>query len=145
MTNARSAIKSAPLLLVIAAGVVALSFGMWGVTRGLATLVGAALSVLNWFALRWLTERIARTDGPGKGGASLLLVAKMGLLMALVYILIQRLNVDPIGLAFGLGVLFIGPVLTALVSGQSFGVVPVGAAQAASKHAGAEPAGPQEH
>jgi len=136
-----STIKSVRLLLVVAAGFVALAFGMWGVTRGLAALVGATLSVLNWLALRWLTERIARTDGPSKGGASLLLVAKMGLLMALVYILIQRLNIDPIGLAFGLGVLFIGPVLTALVSGQSFGV----AAQPASKHAGAEPAGRQEH
>lgn len=146
MSTAPSAIKSARLLLVIAAGFVALAFGMWGVTRGLAALVGATLSVLNWFALRWLTERIARTDGPSKGGASLLLVAKMGLLMALVYILIQRLNLDPIGLAFGLGVLFIGPVLTALVSGQSFGVsTSVGAAQTASEHAGAEPAARQEH
>jgi hypothetical protein len=140
-TSSRASIKSARLLLVVAAGFVALAFGMWGATRGWAALIGAALSVLNWFALRWLTARIARTDGPGKGGASLLLVAKMGLLMALVYILIQRLNVDPIGLAFGLGVLFIGPVLTALVSGQSFGV----ATQAAAKHAGAEPGGRQEH
>jgi hypothetical protein len=153
MTTALASTKSARLLLVIAAGFVALAFGMWGVTRGLAALIGATLSVLNWLALRWLTERIAKTEGQSKGGASLLLVAKMGLLMALVYILIQRLNVDPIGLAFGLGVLFIGPVLTALVSGQSFGVstVPaaqarsVGAAPAASKHAGAEPGGRQEH
>lgn len=141
MTTALASIKSARLLLVIAAGFVALAFGMWGATRGWAALVGATLSVLNWFALRWLTERIARIDGPGKSGASLLLVAKMGLLMAVVYILIQRLNVDPIGLAFGLGVLFIGPVLTALVSGQSFGVTP----QGATEHAGAKPAGPQEH
>jgi hypothetical protein len=153
MTTALASIKSARLLLVIAAGFVALAFAMWGVTRGLGALIGATLSVLNWFALRWLTERIANTEGQSKGGASLLLVAKMGLLMALVYILIQRLNVDPIGLAFGLGVLFIGPVLTALVSGQSFGVSTVGAAQArsvgaapaASKHAGAEPGARQEH
>jgi hypothetical protein len=153
MTTALASIKSARLLLVIAAGFVALAFGMWGVTRGLAALIGATLSVLNWLALRWLTERIAKTEGQSKGGASLLLVAKMGLLMALVYILIQRLNVDPIGLAFGLGVLFIGPVLTALVSGQSFGVSTVraaqarsvGAAPAASEHAGAEPGARQEH
>jgi hypothetical protein len=88
---------------------------MWGAERGLAALIGATLSVLNWLALRWLTERIAHGEGQTKGSASLLLVGKMGLLMALVYILIQRLHVDPIGLAFGLGVLFIGPVVTALV------------------------------
>jgi hypothetical protein len=143
MTTALAAIKSARLLLAIAAGFVALAFAMWGVERGVAALVGATLSVLNWFALRWLTARIAHTDGQSKGGASLLLVAKMGLLMALVYILIQRLNVDPIGLAFGLGVLFIGPVVTALVgTGQTnaAGVDPT-----ALKRAGAEPAGQQEH
>jgi hypothetical protein len=115
-----TAFKSARMLLVVAAGFVALAFAIWGVTRGTAAAIGATLSVLNWFALRWLTERIARTDGQTKGGASLLLVGKMGLLMALVYILIQRLDVDPIGLAFGLGVLFIGPVVTTLVGpGQS--------------------------
>jgi hypothetical protein len=144
MTTALAAIKSARLLLVIAAGFVALAFAMWGVERGVAAAVGASLSVLNWYALRWLTGRIARTDGQSKGGASLLLVAKMGLLMALVYILIQRLNVDPIGLAFGLGVLFIGPVVTTLVgTGQSS--TSAAADGTALKQAGASPAGRQEH
>jgi ATP synthase I chain len=120
MTTSPATFKSARMLLVVAAGFVALAFAIWGVERGLAALIGATLSVLNWFALRWLTERIAHSEGQSKGGASLLLVAKMGLLMALVYILIQRLHVDPIGLAFGLGVLFIGPVVTTLVGpGQS--------------------------
>jgi parvulin-like peptidyl-prolyl isomerase len=142
MTTAFAAIKSARLLLAIAAGFVALAFAMWGVERGLAAAVGATLSVLNWFALRWLTGRIAQSDGQSKGSASLLLVAKMGLLMALVYILIQRLNVDPIGLAFGLGVLFIGPVVTALVG---TGVTNAAGADPAALKAGAQPAGRQEH
>ena len=101
--------------------------------------IGATLSVLNWLALRWLTARIVRTDGPGKGGASLLLVGKMGVLIAVVYILIQRLHVDPIGLAFGLGVLFIGPVVTGLVDGsQSLNAA--GKEPAAVNQAGAQAA-----
>jgi hypothetical protein len=45
-----------------------------------------------------------------------LLVGKIGLLMAVVFILISRLALDPIGLAFGLGILFLGPVIAGLLS-----------------------------
>jgi hypothetical protein len=118
-------------LLAIAAGFVALAFAMWSPARAAAAAIGATLSVLNWFALRWLTERIAHGGGANKGGAALLLVAKMGLLMAVVYVLIQRLSVDPIGLAFGLGVLFIGPVVTALVGPGAASSITAAGAQAA--------------
>ena len=107
--------RTTRLLLLIAAGFVASAFALWGAERGVAALVGASLSVLNWLALRWLTGRIVRSDAPGKGAASLLLVGKIGLLMAVVYILISRLHLDPVGLAFGLGVLFIGPVVVGIV------------------------------
>lgn len=107
--------KTTRVLLLIAAAFVAVAFGLWGQARGVAALVGAVVSVVNWLALRWLTGRIVDPEaGPSKAAMSLLLVAKIGVLMALVYILIQRLHLDPIGLAFGLGVLFIGPVIANL-------------------------------
>lgn len=103
-------------LLLIAAGVVTLAFGLWDATRGIAAAIGAVLSIGNWFALRWLAQRLS-TGTQGNGAAlSLLLIAKIGLLMAVVFVLIGRLGVDPIGLAFGLGVLFVGPVLSALLT-----------------------------
>jgi hypothetical protein len=87
--------------------------------------VGAALSLLNWFALRWFTARLVQ--GAAESGApasssvkalvSLLLIGKIGLLIACVYLLISQLRIDPVGLAFGLGVLFIGPIVASLVSG----------------------------
>ena len=126
--------RTTRLLLLIAAGFVASAFALWGTERGVAALVGAGLSVLNWLALRWLTGRIVRADGPGKGAASLLLVGKIGLLIAVVYILISRLRLDPVGLAFGLGVLFIGPVVV--------GIVGAGRATASTDTLRAAPSGP---
>ena len=120
--------KTTRVLLLIAATFVAVAFGLWGQARGVAALVGALVSVVNWLALRWLTGRIVDPEaGPSKAAMSLLLVAKIGVLMALVYILIQRLHLDPIGLAFGLGVLFIGPVVANLAGGSSGRSAPSGA------------------
>jgi hypothetical protein len=136
MTNALATPKTTRLLLLIAACLVALAYVQWGAVRGTATLVGAGLSLLNWLALRWLTARILEPDTdagesarlvdagePARGSArskafiSLLLVGKIGVLIGVVYVLIQHLRVDPVGLAFGLGVLFIGPLVAGVVSG----------------------------
>jgi hypothetical protein len=103
-----------PMLLI--AGIVASSaFAIWGSTRGLAALVGAALAVGNWFALRWLAARLLGSGQRG-AGLGLLLIAKIGLLMGIVFVLINRVRLDPIGLAFGLGVLFVGPVLASVLT-----------------------------
>lgn len=117
MTHSPPAFRNTALLLLAAAGISALAFGLWGVERGIAASVGAGLSVLNWLALRWLTGRIIRSEGASKGSASLLLVLKIGVLIALVSILVQRIQLDPVGLTFGLGLLVIGPLLTGLVGG----------------------------
>ena len=103
-------------LLLVAVAMVAIAFAIWGSTRGVAALIGAAIGVGNWFALRWLAGRLV-SNGGGKAAVSLLLVAKIVALMGIVFVLINRLQVDPIGLAFGLGVLFVGPVLAGLLTG----------------------------
>ena len=106
-------------LLLIAAIVVVSAFALWGSTRGVAALLGATLSVGNWFALRGLSARLVSSNfASGTRGAALgfLLIGKIGLLMAIVFILINRVQVDPIGLAFGLSVLFIGPVLAGILT-----------------------------
>lgn len=100
-------------IVLIAASTVAVAFALWDVPRASAALIGAALSVANWFALRWLVVRLAsQPQSPLLSG--ILLVAKIGVLIGAVFVLISRLGVDPIGLAFGLSVLFVGPVLAAL-------------------------------
>lgn len=131
MTNALATSKPTRVLLLIAGCIVALAFVQWGPVRGSAALVGAVLSLLNWFALRWFTARLvygaaassaadrAEAASASKALVSLLLMGKIGLLIAVVYVLIQHLRVDPVGLAFGLGVLFIGPIVASLVSGTA--------------------------
>lgn len=131
MSHALSNPRIARTLLVMAALIVAASFALGPVERGLATLVGAGLSLLNLAVLRWLTGRILDNGGAatldpaapapeggagGKLGASLLLVLKMALLIAIVFVLIHRAKLDPIGLVLGLGVLFIGPVVAGLMA-----------------------------
>jgi hypothetical protein len=139
MTNALATPKTTRILLLIAACVVALAYVQWGAARGLAALVGAAISLLNWFALRWFTARLvygaidraSAASGSGERGSgveesgatkafvALLLIGKIGLLFAAIYVLIQQLHLDPVGLAFGLAVLFIGPVVASLVGGTA--------------------------
>jgi hypothetical protein len=127
-------------LLGIAVAFVAVSFALWTPTRTLATAVGAGLSLLNWFALRWLGARIL-DQRPTESGAvethtkmfaSILLMGKIGVLMGLVYVLINRVGLDPIGLAFGLGVLFVGPVVAGLLASAA-GTLNASAATAARK------------
>lgn len=120
MTTPLDKSSSTRVLLLIAAVLVATAFAIWDTSRGIAALVGAVVGLLNWFALRWLTGRIVGSgegSGVSKAGVSLLLVGKIGLLMAVVFVLINRVRVDPIGLAFGLGVLFIGPVVAGVIAG----------------------------
>ena len=106
-------------LLLIAAIVVAAAFALWGAPRGVAAMAGALLSVGNWFALRGLAARLVTSNfasGARSAVLGFLLIAKIGLLMAIVFILINRVQLDPVGLAFGLSVLFVGPVLAGLLT-----------------------------
>jgi hypothetical protein len=104
-------------LLLIAASVTCLAFALWGAQRGAAAAVGAVLSVMNWFVLRWLVSRMF--SGGNKAALGGLLMAKIGALIAVVFILISRVKLDPIGLAFGLGVLFVGPAVAGLLANNS--------------------------
>jgi hypothetical protein len=152
MTHAFNTPRITRTLLAIAALIVAASFAMGPAERGVATLVGAGVSLLNLAVLRWLAARIldngggatldhaASATGPGadparvgetegaaaggKLGASLLLIVKMALLIAIVFVLIHRVQLDPIGLVLGLGVLFIGPVVAGLLAATARPVRP---------------------
>ena len=105
--------RTARVLPLIAILIAAVTFAVWGLDRGIAAFVGGAVSVLNWTALRWLTRRIMAGRPEQRVGLTLLLMLKMGALMAVVFILIHKLALDPIGLVLGLATLFIAPLLAA--------------------------------
>lgn len=93
----------------------------WGPARGAAAAVGSTVSVLNWVSMRWLIGRILAADASSRAGFSLLLVAKMGALMGVLYLLMQHFALDPLGLVLGLSVLFVGPVFGVLLVGTGAG------------------------
>ncbi len=110
-TTRRSA-RALPLIALLIASAV---FAVWGMDRAVGALVGGAVSVINWVSLRWLTRRIMGARPEQRLALSLLLIMKMGLLMAVVFILIHKLALDPIGLVLGLSTLFIAPLLSAVI------------------------------
>ena len=125
--------------LAVACLVVASAFALWGEQRGQAALAGAVVATVNWVLVRFIGARMFASAEGGENPAgsraflSMLLMAKIGALMAVVYLLIQRLRLDPLGLAFGLGVMFLGPLVASLFAGESGRPMSPSAATAASK------------
>ena len=103
----RIAIWIAAFGLALTAG--AYLFGGWHF--GLSALVGAGVGLANWIALRWIGMRLVRGAGPGGGRKplfSLLLVLKMGAVLALVGFLLMTGIVDAVGFVIGMGALVLG-------------------------------------
>ncbi len=115
MTQAAVSSRIARTLLVFAAAISALAFANWGTRMGIAASTGAAVGVANWFALRWLGNRIMSGEG-NRALVSLLTIGKIGLLIAIVAVLINTLKLDPVGLCMGLSVLFLGPAIGAVLA-----------------------------
>jgi hypothetical protein len=109
-------------MLALAVAISVLGFVNGGMDRGMAATVGALVSVVNWLALRWFAGRIMVGEGAARALASVLIVAKIGLLMAIVYVLINVWHLEPVGLCLGLSVLFFGPIVGGLLGGSSDGV-----------------------
>jgi hypothetical protein len=128
-------------LLLIAVAVASIAFALWGVQRGVAASVGSAVAVGNWFAMRWLVARMFDGEGTNRAALGLLLVGKIGLLIAIVFVLISRVKLDPIGLAFGLGVLFVGPALAGVLSNLATTGSRGASARPASSHPAVSSAG----
>lgn len=95
---------------VAAMGVVltAVAFFLRGETFAVGTSVGAAVAVANWLLIQWIVGRVTSGTTRKQAAFMLLLVAKMGALMALVYIVLSRGWVEPIAFVLGISALFGG-------------------------------------
>jgi hypothetical protein len=102
-------------LLTLAAILVSSAYALWGAERGVAAFAGVVVGLANWFSLSWLMGRLVIAQQAQRAVISLLLVAKIGLLMAIVFVLMRHLALDAVGLLWGLSVLFLGPVVSALL------------------------------
>lgn len=100
-------------LYVAAAGVAltGVAFLLGGLQMGVGALIGTVVSVANWLAMRWVGRKVATAPDGQRNGLMLLLVAKMGALGAICFLLIVKLHVDVAGLAMGLGAMVFGVLL----------------------------------
>ena len=80
----------------------------------LGVSLGAALMVLNTWALRRIGQRVLRTFAR-PGLAILLFNLKMGLLLGLVYVVVRYLPIDAIGFLVGVSVFPVAVVIAALL------------------------------
>ncbi len=95
---------SLPLILV--------AFLLGGRDVAIGAVAGAALSVANWMALRWMVHRILVANDRARAVLMLLLVAKMGLVLGLVALMLRF--VDAMGFTIGMGALVLGVLVGAL-------------------------------
>ena len=95
-------VVGASALLALAATV----FG--GVELGVAATVGGVFSVVNWVAMRWLGRRLIVANERGKAVWGLLLAAKMGISLIVVWAILSTGVIDPIGFVIGLSGLVFG-------------------------------------
>lgn len=122
MTAASSSLRPHLSFLAVAFAVVGTAFALWGQARGWAAAAGAGLAFANWLLVRLVGARLFASTEAGaspqssRAALSFLLMAKIGALMAVVYFLMQRVQLDPVGLAFGLGVMFIGPLVASILA-----------------------------
>jgi hypothetical protein len=95
-----------------AAILVAVGFAV-SVETGIGAIGGAAVSLANAFALRWLVTSMIKADPARRAGASLTLMLKTGVILAISAGLLFGAHLDPIGFAIGIGALVLGLVVGA--------------------------------
>lgn len=88
------------------------AFFAFGLEAAIGAVAGAAVSVANWMALRWLVNKILVASDRARAVLMLLLVTKMGVVLGLVALLLRF--VDGVGFTIGLGALVLGVLLGAL-------------------------------
>lgn len=96
----------------LALPLVLVAFVVLGTDAGIGALAGAALSVANWMALRWLVQKIMAAGDRARAVLMLLLVVKMGAVLALASVLLRL--VDGLGFTIGMGALVLGVLIGAL-------------------------------
>lgn len=79
-----------------------------GLDAAVGAAVGASVAVLNFVGLRWLVMRLVHGPKKGRSATAVMLGLKMSLVLAVIWILLARFGVHPIGFAVGFSALFIG-------------------------------------
>jgi len=83
-------------------------FAIGGLGPAIGSLAGTIVAVVNFVGLRWLVYRLVYGPPRGRSAIAILLALKMALVMAVIWILLGKVGIHPIGFAVGFSSLFIG-------------------------------------
>ena len=86
-----------------------------GPQRALSVATGVVVAVANWYLLRFIVSRVVGGNVRSQGAFSFVLFAKMGGLMALVFVLLRSGHFSPIAFTVGMSCLVVGALLGAFV------------------------------
>lgn len=93
----------------------AVVYALFGAVAAQSAGVGTVVALGNWFLLRFIVGRVVSGDVRGQAKFSLLLVAKMGALFGVVFVLIRTGLVQAVPFTAGLSSLVIGALLGSFV------------------------------
>lgn len=117
MSTKKNNLERSTLWVILASAVlVAVAFFVGGVELGLGALLGAAVGVANFLAVRWVGKKILTANDQGKLIYGTLLVVKMGAILGVVWLLLAFTGASPIGFAIGFSGLVVGLLVSAFTS-----------------------------
>lgn len=103
-------------ILGLGAVMTACVYALHGRFAGQSAAAGVGLAVGNWLLLRFVLARIvSSTSTVGKTGFSVLLMLKMGALMAIVFVLLHLGLVEPMAFTVGVSSLVFGSLVGSAV------------------------------
>jgi hypothetical protein len=82
----------------------------------LGVAVGGVLGVLNFLAMAWLGGRLVRARGQSRGVYAVIFLAKMTLVMGVIWLVLKLLPLSPLGFLLGVGLFFPAVLLMLLWS-----------------------------
>jgi hypothetical protein len=83
-------------------------FAIGGFGPAIGALAGAVVAVVNFVGLRWLVMRLIYGPERTRIATAVMLALKMAFVLAVIWILLGRAGLHPIGFAVGFSALFIG-------------------------------------
>ena len=94
-----------------------LTYAIAGWDMAIAAAVGAGLAVGNWLLSRWSLLRVFK-GSKGRSAVVGVMVLKLGVFAAVLWVCLFRLQLDPFGLLAGLSAFVIGMFLGTALRGS---------------------------
>lgn len=109
--------RYAVIIAISGAVISLLTYAIAGGDMGVAAAVGSVLAVGNWLLSRWSLLRVFQ-GGKARSAVIGVMVLKLGLFAAVLWVCLFRLQLDPFGLLAGLSAFVIGMFLGTAIVGN---------------------------